>query len=432
MDRRNFVKMLAAMGFASSLPLATGPVRAAGQGGTDRFLVSVSADGGWDVTSLFDPKGTANGINHAELDDSLVNKQGMRWSAVPGEKYAEVADIYQKFFTTYGSRLTLIKGVHTMTSSHVLGMRAAWSGFFGTHPMLGALYGAVHGANLPLSYVTFGGAYGGNDYTAGLKVSKARLNRNGSLLDQIANGRIGQRPSVYEDMMALHTTRLNRQIEQEKLPQRARKMSELLDQRLAENHFALLKDNIDLISSDESFSPDWFPDKEKGLKAQARIAAATLATGLSSSVSLNRGGFDTHGFNDNQYYGLGDLLEGLNYLIQALDYFGIADRTTIMVSSDVGRTPHHNATGGKDHHMCSGQMIIHPKNSSLGGNMFGESTDSFQTQPIDFNTGKADSNGTELNVRHTLYAMRELLNLNGSEQAEQFDLGVKLMPNLFG
>nr|WP_269783442.1 DUF1501 domain-containing protein [Marinibactrum halimedae] len=167
-------------------------------------------------------------------------------------------------------------------------------------------------------------------------------------------------------------------------------------------------------------------------KLQARLTAASFATGTSNAASLSQWGFDTHGNNNDQYPALGNLLEGIHYLIEALTFFGIADQTVIMVASDIGRRALHNGSGGKDHHNVTGQMIIHPEGSGSGGKYFGETTDRYEQVKLNLETGKADRNGTNLTIRHTLYGMREYLGLNDSEQAKRFPLGENLiMPNLF-
>ena len=54
MKRRDFIQMLAATGMTASLPLTANKAFGAAP---DQFLVIVNAGGGWDPTSLCDPKG---------------------------------------------------------------------------------------------------------------------------------------------------------------------------------------------------------------------------------------------------------------------------------------------------------------------------------------------------------------------------------------
>ena len=63
MKRRNFLQMMAAAGLTAQAPLWAPKVQAAPP---DRFLIVVNASGGWDPTSICDPKG----LNQAYQDRS--------------------------------------------------------------------------------------------------------------------------------------------------------------------------------------------------------------------------------------------------------------------------------------------------------------------------------------------------------------------------
>ncbi|WP_428241944.1 DUF1501 domain-containing protein [Gynuella sp.] len=439
MNRRDFIKLLALSGLAvGCLPVITRKGYAAGAGGTNQFLVTIGADGGWDTTSLFDPKGQAKGVNNVDLDDTLVTPNGIRWSAVPGsvgsDIQARVADQYQKFFTTYDDQLTIIRGLNAMTVSHSVGSRLKLSGSAGNYPSLSALYGAAYGSGLPLAYLTFGSAYGGADYTAELDVTKALLG-DGSLIDQMADPALGQDDAVYQMIIQKHLARLERQIMKENsaggFPLYAKKMEQLLAERLQVNMFLPLQQNLNSLNSGNGFNPDWYSDRAASLKLQARITAASFATGTSCCASLTWPGFDTHYNNDRQFSQMGDLVEGIHTLMEALKFFGIEEQTTVVVASDIGRAGKYNADGGKDHGTTTGMMVLHPKSSGLGGRVFGETSDSYGEQPINFVTGKHDSNGTRLNVLHMMAALREHLGLMGTDVVSDFDLGDVPIPSVF-
>ena len=63
MKRRNFLQMMAAAGLTAQAPLWAPKAQAAPP---DRFLIVVNASGGWDPTSICDPKG----LNQAYQDRS--------------------------------------------------------------------------------------------------------------------------------------------------------------------------------------------------------------------------------------------------------------------------------------------------------------------------------------------------------------------------
>lgn len=440
MNRRDFIQYLVLSGLAvGNLPLFSSNSYAASTIKPNKFLVTIGADGGWDTTCLFDPKGQSHGVNNVDLDESLITAKGIRWSAVPGsvgtDAQLRVSDQYKRFFTLYDNRLTIVRGLNAMTVSHVVGSRMKLSGSTGTsYPSLSALFGAVHGSTLPLSYLTFGSAYGGADQTAGLGVTKALLG-DGSLIGDMATPSLGQDDIIYQAIIEKHIARLERQIAQEKqsggLPLYAKKIEQLLEQRLKDNLFVTLQENLTRLDANNGFDPSWYSDRASHLKQQARITAASFATGTSCCASLTWAGFDTHVNNDNQFALLGDLLEGIHYLVEALKFYGIEDQTTIVIASDIGRSASYNSTAGKDHSTTTGMMVLHPTSSGLGGRVFGETSDSFRELPIDLVTGKHDSNGTRLTVLHMLEALRVHLGLAGTIEAEKFDLGNIQIPGVF-
>jgi uncharacterized protein (DUF1501 family) len=69
--------------------------------------------------------------------------------------------------------------------------------------------------------------------------------------------------------------------------------------------------------------------------------------------------FDTHGsHDDNQADAMRKLLAGVNYLWTRLEEEGIADRTTVMISSNFGRTPYYNSGKGKDHWNVTSAVLM--------------------------------------------------------------------------
>jgi len=376
-----------------------------------------------------------------------VTKNGIQWSAVPDDVSGDTgvrvryADQYQRFFNTYDDELTIIKGLDCLTISHSIGSRAKLTGRVNASPGLAALYAAAHAPKLPLSFLTFGSQFGGTDVTTGLNVTKALLGTDGNLISELATPGLGQNTEVNDIVKGMHLQRLQRQIETEKgsgLPLRAQKLEELLHQRTQENLFLQLRDNLDQLNAAAELEPakfHWYPElgHSDNFKTQAAITAASIATGLSCSASLTLKGFDSHNNNDGrQFLLLSELVEGINYLVNVLDFYGLAEKTTIVVASDIGRTPHYNGANGKDHSIYGGMMVLHSKGSGRGGKVFGSSDNLSRGMTIDLNTGLPHENGTRLNVRHMMVALNEFLGL--SETARRtgldFDSSV-LMPSIF-
>ncbi len=453
MKRRNFIQMLAATGMTASLPLTANKAFAAAP---DQFLIIVNAGGGWDPTSLCDPKGrlgqylderpTAGNdgsINSIDLNDAKLNAtSGMRWSDIPringsDATTARVTNQFDNFFETYHDQLTVINGVDNGTNNHSSGNRATWSGNLEMgYPSLAALFAASSNPSLPMAYIS----NGGYDFTASL-VSRARAS-SASFIDKLADPitvdperdrgefiyrsakNSGQDIDIYKQVKLAQKKRLERQKSQAELPLRRQQLNQLFTVRQEDNDLAKLSEAKALIEKDLATN-DHMNNRDQGFKRQASLVAAAFKSGVAASANISTGGFDTHGNHDNgQYQNLGDLLEGVAYLQEALTIAGIADKTTVVIGSDFGRTPYYNTGNGKDHWPVTSMMVMHPKGNGKGGKVFGSSTNKFRSQTLDRTTGQANANGQLLTPAHINLALRKELGIADNTLAVRFPLNV--------
>ena len=171
MKRRIMLKgLLASVGVGAAsfrLPL----VHAADH--TGKLIVFVQADGGWDPTSFCDPKANTPGepvINHWAERDEIREAGGIRYA--PFAKNEE-------FFKKYHERMLVINGVDAQTNSHTVGVVHNWSGRNSEgYPALTALLAAEYGADLPVSYLSFGGYSDTGGLTRYTRLSNPDLIRN--------------------------------------------------------------------------------------------------------------------------------------------------------------------------------------------------------------------------------------------------------------
>ncbi|HCG79283.1 MAG TPA: hypothetical protein DE015_08760, partial [Oceanospirillales bacterium] len=360
MKRRNFLQMMAAAGLTAQAPLWAPKVQAAAP---DRFLIVVNASGGWDPTSICDPKG----LNQAYQDrsdryegstnsvdlDSNKTFGSIQWSAIPeGVSNDELVrqrinDQFDDFFTTHGDKLTVINGIDTGTNNHDTGNRFVWSGNDETgYPSLAAYFAASVAPTLPMAYIS----NGGYDFTDSL-VARARASSAGFVSEvadpnsyyedrgfhfRTANRGVDQ----YSHIEAAQRARIQRQLNSEQLPLRRKQLQQLFGIRNTDSNLGELTVRLDDLQANVLRDDHWNTNRANSLKSQAEVVVASMAAGLTASANLNFGGFDTHGNHDaNAYPDLGDLLEGIHFMMVALQYAGIADRTTVVVGSDFGRTP---------------------------------------------------------------------------------------------
>ncbi|MCA6064991.1 DUF1501 domain-containing protein [Thalassolituus marinus] len=444
MKRRQFLQLMAATGLTAHVPLWAHKAHAAAA--PDRFLVVVNASGGWDPTSICDPKGL-NGLyaeqstrydgstNSVDLD---ANKTigDIQWSAIPEfttdtDVLARIEGQFDNFFNTYGNRLTIINGIDTGTNNHDTGNRVVWSGKEELgYPSLAAYFAAATNPTLPMAFIS----NGGYDYTDSL-VARARASSAG-FISQLAdpNNYSGDRGFVYRTydrssdqysrVSAAQQARIQRQIQNEGLPMRRQQLSQLFGIRGEDSNLGGLTVALDDLQANVLRDDHWNAGRSNSLKSQAEVVVAAFKSGLAASANLNIGGFDTHGNHDaNAYPQLGDLLEGVHFLQAALQYAGIANKTTVVIGSDFGRTPYYNSGNGKDHWPVTSMMVVHP--GATGGKVFGRSTDAFMAQTLNRGTGLPDAGGAKLTPAHVNQALRELLAVDQSPLAETYALRVE-------
>lgn len=175
--RRDLLKGAFVGGCLSVVGLRGPLVRAQDHRG--KLFVLVQADGGWDPTSLCDPKTNTPGepvINHwAEQHEVQVAGN------IP---YAPFAD-NQAFFEKHYDKMLVVNGVDFQTNSHTAGIVHGWSGRIARgYPSLTALLAAQFAPDLAVPYLTFGGFADTGGVTRYTRVSNPDAFRNVARPDQ--------------------------------------------------------------------------------------------------------------------------------------------------------------------------------------------------------------------------------------------------------
>jgi len=107
---------------------------------------------------------------------------------------------------------------------------------------------------------------------------------------------------------------------------------------------------------------------------------------------------NNHFYQDRNFEHLfGELAQLMSRLEALPDPSGagsLADVTTVLVMSEMGRTPVQNATGGKDHWPYTSLMVIGP--GVAGGRVLGATNQALVGQPIDLGSGEPTPTGDVL------------------------------------
>lgn len=428
MDRRDFLKLAGAAGLTLAAPMSSGLAQD-GNGGVDEpyegiFYVTVNAGGGWDPTSLCDPKG-----NKGDTDLNPMNKAYTETAIEEAGpfRYAPVG-YNQTFFPKYVDRLFVINGVDCETNSHDSGSRNTWSGTLSDGaPSFAAVVAANNAPLAPMAYVS----NGGYDFTAGI-VSRTRSGSTSALVSIAYPNRINpddearlyHSEATADRIKAMQAQRLDAQLGEQKLPRLQHSMNRLYTARAGTNVIKRLTD----------FLPTDLDDSNVRLRRQAQVAIAAYKAGIAVSANLNMGGFDTHGNHDqNQIPRLEQLLQGVDFLVEEAERQGIADKIFIMVGSDFGRTPGYNDGNGKDHWPITSLMFI--GHGVPGGRLIGATTerhDPLNVVPGSFEAVDVETPGSvRITPSHIHHELRRMAGIDDAF-AREFPLAVDTPLSLFG
>lgn len=420
MDRRDFMKAAGLAGLSLTVPLGGKKAHAQDMGPYDgTFFVLVNAGGGWDPTSLCDPKGAVNAEDTDPMNHYLRDDIGTAGNI----RYAPMAD-NQAFFDKHYSRLMVVNGVDTATNGHDSGSRHTWSGRLAEgFPSLGALMAASLAPVKPLSFIS----NGGYDLTMGL-VAPTRTGNTSSLSRIAFPGRIdpGNADSaLYTEqtqsrLQMAARARLERKMAKQRLPRLSHALNSLFIARSGENEIRRLTE----------FMPEDLDNSNNRLRRQAQVALAAYKAGVCAAANLSVGGFDTHGDHDNRQGGaLTTFTQGVDFLWDEAERMGVADKMVVVMGSDFGRTPGYNGQNGKDHWSITSMMLM--GRGIPGNTVIGTTDDGHRPNTVNPQTLAPDENGIRITPGHVHKALRKLAGLQGSELDRQFPIVQEDLP-LFG
>ncbi len=399
MDRRTFFKAAGVAGLSLAAPSFAEAQEGPYEG---KFWILINASGGWDPTSLCDPKGAAS----AEEPDRMNNYLRDEILTAGNIRYAPVAG-NQAFFDKHYQRLTVVNGIDTATNGHDSGSRHIWSGRLAEgYPSLAAVIAGALAPTKPLSFIS----NGGYDLTNGL-VAPTRTGKTGAL------SRIAwpHRRDPADETTSFHTAGT---LDRIRAAQRARLESKMGAQRLprikqAMNSLYLARSGENEIKRLTEFLPE-LDQSNNQLFRQAQLAIASYKAGVSVSANLSMGGFDTHGNHDqNHFPRLQRLTEGIDFVWEEAVRQGVADKVVIAVGSDFGRTPGYNGGNGKDHWSITSMMFM---GSGIPGNrVIGSSDERHRPHNVNPSTLARDDNGVRITPAHIHAELRRLAAVDNTD-----------------
>jgi uncharacterized protein (DUF1501 family) len=352
--------MTGALGCAAAAGLAAAPTS------RPRNLVVVVAWGGWDTTVGLDPKPGGP----APLPPGSVATYGDIdvWAA---EGWPSLG----RCMARWSPITRVVRGIAVRSVAHVVCHRRLLTGTPDpTAPDLGAVVGATTGAALPVPYLLLGvraqpGSLSSVSATVGLSGQLATL-----AADAPAD------PALELEVDAWLRAADERFAEASFGPAAARRADELAAARVRAE---MLSRRPVAVSGAATMA------------GQVEIAVAALAAGVSRAVTLDAMlDFDTHVDNVRQPELTDALFAGVDDLLTRLQDTPsgsgrtLLDDTTVLLTSEMTRTPAMNAGGGKDHWPFAVAALF---GGDVRAGVSGGTDDQQAGVPVDLDTGEPGS-----------------------------------------
>lgn len=374
---------------------------------TDRRFLFVYCDGGWDPTFVFAPLFGASTVSMPE-NSSEAEIGGLALVDSPDRPDTRA------FFERWGPRACVLNGLEIPSVTHercrqILLTGDAESGSDDWPSTLAA----ETGGDLRLPCVVSSGP----GYTSSYTSSVVRLGDNGQVRRLLDGSTLaeGDRPMTPppDAVQAAVDARLDARLRALAADGGAVGDFAAAQQAVMEKRIAAADDLAEVAL--ESFSGARAP---LGERAQPLLTCfendLTRCAVIKDAGRLNQR-WDSHGSIGEQTGHYEDMFRSLNFVMSELSSRrgpaggSLLDETTVIVFSEMGRTPGLNSMGGKDHWTWTSALLLGA--GIAGGQVLGAYDDGLVGVPIDLATGAYDPAGTVITAAHlgaTLLALAGL------------------------
>ena len=458
MNRRKFLKYASSIGVGASCGMTlSSQLFAAADNYTGPLWIMINAEGGWDVTSLCDPKGYS-GPSDVNNPDRLNNYDSSRIGRIGNLSYAPVPDDFlptgifydaslysaKSFFEKYYQQLLVVNGIDCQTNSHDNGQLYNFSGrLLAGYPSFSAIVSGSLAAQLPLSFLTNGGYSAAADLVTPVRMSNSSLralyevaypNRSSNPKSSTSRSYL---PDEIEALIASASAQRHQVLlQQQNLPRIRKAIEQMQLSRLDISKLQGLADNLEsqLPMAEVNFNGR---DRAYRLYEQGRVALAAYQQGLTASVNVHMGGFDTHAKHDEHHYPLlMDLLQGVDAILEEARLRSLQNNIVVVITSDFGRTNKYNKEKGKDHWPISSALFLGNSTQIIRGNRVIGATDfshqAYRIDPLTLQPDVTNSNigSIKLTPAHFHLALRRLAGVESLPPAVAYPINVEQL-NLF-
>jgi uncharacterized protein (DUF1501 family) len=383
-SRRTLLRSLAAATLLPALPARAAPL-------PGRKFVFVFVRGGWDTTRVFSPLFHEPDID-MEPEATLAEAHGL-----PFVDHPERPSVHT-FFQVHGQDVAVLDGLLVRSVNHAVCERLVLTGSSRPDaPDWPTILGSTWGDQLAVPSLVVNGP-----------TMPGRLHRytsiaggGGQLSDLLLGDAVDRRlPVDVEDRLdAFLTERLASPPSDHPAVQR---MWDASSDGLA--RALRLRDETATI-----------PLQLTSVTSAMETSTDLLAQGVCRCVSFSDAGWDTHSANEAQSGSFSRLFNLLGTLINRLrradgaDGGTLYDETTIVVLSEMGRTPYLNDKRGKDHWPYTAAMLIGA--GIRGGQRVGGYDRFLNGSTVDLTSGERHASGVVLSPSHlgaTLLALGDV------------------------
>ena len=382
--RREFIQGALGLGSLGLGSLSISDSARASISASKRKFIFLRVPGGWDTTRVFAPMFDNPNI---DMEEDAYQNWADELTFVSHPDRPEVDHYFQEF----SSQTAILNGIIIPNINHMICNRLIYTGSStGTEPDWATRIAASQAQDYPLPHMLLSGkAIGGLQSDLIVNVGD-----NGQL-QQLLNGDILYQSDLpvsppsqtVESISNLYLEQTLRQTKSHQNPQFLTSYSQALER------IGLMK----------SLASEIRWDTDGSDQSQIDLTVDLLLSDLTRSITIEfyRLTFDSHEDNDSkQSQNFSDLFTFLHNLVSTLSVTvgrhqpSLLDETTIVVLSEMGRTPYQNGAKGKEHWYHTSGMLI--GSGVLGGRVFGGYSDLFYGQPIDLQTGEVFVGGQEI------------------------------------
>ncbi|MCH9687755.1 MAG: DUF1501 domain-containing protein [Deltaproteobacteria bacterium] len=410
--------LLGAAATASAGLLASRRHARAGTDQPARRLIIAMASGGWDTTAVLDPKPGLGTID--VLPGDIQSFDGLP-VYVDGTRPTVTS-----FFEAHASLCTIVNGVGVQSLNHPDCAKRMLTGTpSDTNADMGAIVAHALAQSLAAPYLVLGQSSFSGPY-ASISARAGTANQLGTLLSADRAFPVGS-PADFTPRLPLDAT----EDELIRAHVEARAQRQLQSRGQVGHNQGRLQDFIDSLARGDALaaSADFGDFGYTGdLQFQAGLAVDALEQGLSHSVQIEMGGWDTHDNNLLQlsqneafYAGLRTLVDLMVERPGMTPGSSMIDDTVVLVVSEMGRTPKLNERSGKDHWPVTSAMLI---GGGLGGARVLGGTDELQQGvDVDLATGQPSDDGVQIQYGNFAAGLLEAVGVDSTvylPEAEPF------------